>query len=65
MKKIWTAREFAKMLRKNGYEYVRCNGDHMIYRNRFGRSVTFTVCGGTINRMIAQRLIKENGLVIV
>jgi len=63
MKKTWTPREFAKMLKKNGYEYDRSNGDHMTYKNENGRPITFNVRGG-LNRMVALRLIKEYGLIV-
>ena len=64
MKKTWTPREFAKLLRKNGYEFDHGNGDHMIYRNASGRPISFNTRGNGLNRMVAQRLIKEYGLVV-
>ena len=63
MKKTWTPREFAKMLKKNGYELARSNGDHMTYKNATGRPITINVRGG-LNRMVALRLIKEYELVV-
>lgn len=60
-KKIFDARNFKRLLVANGYQYKRSNGDHMIYSN--GRNnITFTT--RNLNRMIVQRLIKENGLLI-
>lgn len=61
MKKTWTAREFETMLRKNGFEYARCNGDHKIFK-RNGRVITINVRGNGLNRMVARRLIKEYAL---
>ena len=62
MKKTWTSREFADLLSKNGYHYDRCNGDHKIYKND-RRTISFNVRGRGLNRMVAQRLIKEYELV--
>ena len=59
-KKVYTAREFACLLRNNGYDYDRTKGDHVIYKKE-GRSITFTA--RKLNRMVAQRLIKENNLI--
>lgn len=64
MKRTWTPREFEKMLKANGCTFTRFNGDHKIYKTPDGHTISFTVRGG-MNRMVAQRLIKENGLVII
>ena len=55
---IITSREFKKLLRKNGYVYVRSKGSHDIYKND-KNTVAVPV---RLNRMIAQRLIKELNL---
>lgn len=60
-KKIYSAREFACLLRNNGYDYDRTKGDHVIYKKQ-GRIITFTV--RNLNRMVTQRLIKEYNLVV-
>lgn len=60
VKKIYSAREFACLLRNNGYSYKRTNGDHVIYI-KDGRTITFTA--RKLNRMVAQRLIKEYNLI--
>ena len=65
MKKVWNDREFTKLLRGNGYSFIRSRGDHMIYKNEEGRMIVFNTRGRGLNRMVAQRLIKENGLVEV
>jgi len=64
MKRTWTPREFEKMLKANGCTFTRFNGDHKMYKTPSGQTISFTVRGG-MNRMVAQRLIKENGLVII
>lgn len=59
MKKIYTAREFACLLRDNGYSYSRTRGDHIIYY-KDGKHISFTA--RNLNRMMARRLIKEYNL---
>ena len=61
MKKQWTSREFAQLLRKNGYECVRSNGDHKIYKGN-GYTVSVNV---HLNSMVAKRLIKECSLKVM
>lgn len=56
--KVYTDRAFHRLLKKNGYKKIRSKGDHVTYSN--GQK-TITVNKG-INRMVAQRLIKENDL---
>jgi len=58
-KKIYSAREFACLLRNNGYSYDRTKGDHVIYKKN-GQLITFTA--RKLNRMIVKRLIKEYSL---
>ena len=59
MKKIYSAREFACLLRNNGYSYDRTKGDHVIYYKE-GRHISFTY--RNLNRMVVKRLIKEYNL---
>lgn len=59
MKKIYSAREFACLLRNNGYSYDRTKGDHVIYYKE-GRHISFTC--RNLNRMVVKRLIKEYNL---
>ena len=61
-KKTWKAREFAALLKQNGYRLVRSNGDHMIYRNDAGRTISYNIRGHGPNRMVIRRLIREYGL---
>lgn len=49
------AREMKKILRNNGYEYLRCKGSHFIYSNG-----TYTIAvNKDLNAMVAKRLIKQ------
>lgn len=56
--KTYSTKEIQKILRKNGYEFVRQNGDHLIYSNGTNK-ITINI---NINKMVARRIIKENGL---
>lgn len=56
--KVYTDREFSKLLKRNGYKKKRTKGDHFIYSNG---ERTISINKG-INRMVAQRLIKEYDL---
>lgn len=58
MNRTWSLRAFKKLLHENGYERVR-GGGHLIYSN--GKR-TISITSNKINRMVAQRLIKENNL---
>lgn len=60
MGRAWSTRDFKIMIRDNGYEYVRTTGGHSIYK----RGVSEISVPKKINKMIAQRLIKENSLII-
>ena len=57
--KQYSFKEFCKLLRKNGYELNRSKGDHFVYKN----SERTVVVNKNLNRMVCQRLIKENNLV--
>lgn len=59
-KRQWTAREFIRVLKSNGFTYKRSKGDHYTYKNLNGRTITFNFRG--LNCMVARRLIKENNL---
>lgn len=60
VKRQWTSREFIRVLKDNGFTYNRAKGDHYIYKDTKGKSITFNFRG--LNCMVAHRLIKENGL---
>ena len=52
------AKEMKKILRANGYDYIRCKGSHFIYSN--GKN-TIAV-NKDLNCMVARRLIKQSNL---
>ena len=54
-------REFEPILYKNNYRFARCNGSHFIYMNRTSHKI-ITV-NKDLNKMVRERLIKENNLV--
>lgn len=56
-------REFEPILLRNGYKFARCKGSHFIYMNRTSHKI-ITV-NKDLNRMVRERLIKENNLVEV
>ena len=53
-------REFEPILLQNGYRFTRCNGSHFIYMNRTSHKII--VVNKDLNRMVRERLIKENKL---
>lgn len=59
MKKIYTSREFIQLLKQNGFTHKRTKGDHYIFKNGT-KTISVNIRG--LNRMVAQRLIKENNL---
>lgn len=62
--KQYTTREFERILKNNGFQKVRSNGSHVIYKNG---DKTITVVNNQskgMYKMICRRLIKENGLVV-
>ena len=53
-------REFEPILLRNGYRFARCKGSHFIYMNRTSHKI-ITV-NKDLNKMVRERLIKENKL---
>lgn len=53
-------REFIPILRKKGYTFARSRGSHFVYINRVTHK--HIVINKDLNRMVKERLIKENGL---
>lgn len=53
-------REFEPILLRNGYRFTRCKGSNFIYMNRTSHKI-ITV-NKDLNRMVRERLIKENKL---
>ena len=59
--RVYSNREFEKILHANGYEISRTTGDHNIYTNSKGIHITIKY---PVNPCISRRLIKEYRLVI-
>lgn len=57
--KQYSRREFIRLVRQNGFEYVRSRGSHDIYYNKQGRHISIPQ---TLVDVIARRLTKENNL---
>lgn len=53
-------REFESILLRNGFKFIRTKGSHFIYMNRTSHK-TIAV-NQHLNRMVRERLIKENNL---
>lgn len=56
-------REFEPILYGNGYGFARCKGSHFIYMNRTSHKII--AVNKDLNKMVRERLIKENNLVEV
>ena len=54
-------REFEPILLRNGFYFARCKGSHFTYINRTSHKII--VVNKDLNRMVRERLIKENNLV--
>ena len=59
--KQYTQRGFIRIVKNNGFQYNRHNGDHAIYVNDKGRHISIPK---NLECVIARRLIRENGLII-
>lgn len=59
--KQYTQREFIRIVKNNGFQYNRHNGDHAIYVNDKGRHISIPK---NLECVIARRLICESGLII-
>lgn len=59
--KQYTQREFIRIVKNNGFQYNRHNGDHAIYVNDKGRHISIPK---NLECVIARRLIHESGLII-
>lgn len=58
--KQYTQRGFIRIVKNNGFQYNRHNGDHAIYVNDKGRHISIP---RNLECVIARRLIKENNLI--
>lgn len=60
--KVYNTREAIKILQNNGYRRkTRKGSDHLDFVNETGNKIVITK---KINRMVWQRLVKENSLVL-
>ena len=59
--KTYSFREFVKILEGNGYERDHVTGSHITFIKDGDKLV---ITNNKLNKMIAQRLIKEHGLVV-
>lgn len=58
--KVYSYREIVKIILRNNFTLARTKGDHEIYKHPDSRMITLR--HGNVNRMIWQRLVKENQL---
>ena len=56
-------REFKEVLNKNGYYFARGGkGDHIIFKNKEGRTMSIPRSTTTINKFLVKRIVKEYGI---
>ena len=58
--KVYSKKEWLKLLADNGYSLERDNGSHKIYKNCDGDTILFPK---SFNPMIIRRTIKEHKLI--
>lgn len=56
--KAYNVREFKRILKLNGFLYIRSKGSHFVYK-KDGKEI---VVNKDLNKMVAQRLIKQFAL---
>jgi predicted RNA binding protein YcfA (HicA-like mRNA interferase family) len=59
--KVYNDREIKRILKDNGYYLKRIKGDHEIWAS-YSSTRHITIPHKNINRMVWQRLVKENNL---
>lgn len=58
-----TAKEIIKLLEQNGFEYIRSNGSHRLYRNPVtNKSVIVPFHSGTLKPGTEKNILKQAGL---
>ena len=57
----YNKRDIQRILKNNGWILHHFKGSHAIYKNDEGKHITIGMC--KCNKMVMQRLIKENNLV--
>jgi len=61
--KTYNLKDIKIILRDNGYRLERCSGDHLIYI-KDGHHISIPANKKQPNRMVWQRLVKENNLTL-
>lgn len=54
--------EASKILNDNGFYEVRRKGDHVIFKNEYGKTISIT-CGKAFSQKTWKRECKKNGIV--
>ncbi len=58
-----TPKEIIKVLEQNGFEYIRSNGSHRLYRNKTtNKSATVPYHNRELKRGTEQNILKQAGL---
>jgi len=58
-----TAKEIIKLLEQNGFEYIRSNGSHRLYRNnKTNKSATIPYHNKELKKGTEQSILKQAGL---
>lgn len=58
-----TAKEMIRLLEENGFQYVRANGSHRLYRNpKTGKQTIVPYHGGTLKPGTEKNILKQAGL---
>lgn len=58
--RVYTSREFCRILKANGYLLHNTTGSHYVYKHPItGKTISINL---NLNKMVARRLIKENNL---
>lgn len=60
LKKCYSLREMEKILKDNGFIFLRQSGSHRVYQNEKGRHATIS-CSRP-NGILFQRIIKDNDI---
>lgn len=53
---------FSRMLRKNGYLPIRCNGSHQTWKNEKKNDTLTITCVREVNARVGRMIIKEHNL---
>ena len=62
----YKVKDFRKLMKNNGFELIRTQGSHEIYKNKEGRLVSVPLGHkGEICGPMVKRLMKENNLILI